>query len=549
MLTVGLRTQAWGRQLDILLAALRPSANARDAAEGGDRLGFESILFRTGGQGADVAARETNTDFYVDLHLEEVVTSIVAGYEEYDLAPFFHMSLGSVEEVAYRHAILRELESDGLRSHLEEFAEGMRLVRAELAQARRLSYPYQKAIWFVDAVRAYCLSVQTLREALEGLSLGAEGLLALRSYLAEQVSTSIFSDLEAESARLQEGLHAVRYRVEIRGRRLTVSHDEPGVDYSREIEETFRKFRQTDAKDYRVGFRSYPEMNHVEAEVLDQVARLNQSLFTALTAFARSRRDFLDPTLVRFDREVQVYLAYLAFVRRLRAAGLPFCYPEVCEDSKAVRAVDTFDLALADRLVGTGGAVVSNDFHLHGAERIFVVSGPNQGGKTTFARTFGQLHHLARLGLTVPGREARLLLCDRIFTLFARSEKVEDLRGRLQEELVRLRGILANATERSILIMNETFSSTTLQDARFLGREALRHVIGSDMLCVYVTFVDELSTFSEATVSMVSTVDPEDPAARTYKILRRPADGLAYAMAIAKKHRLTYDMLRDRLAR
>jgi hypothetical protein len=73
-------------------------------------------------------------------------------------------------------------------------------------------------------------------------------------------------------------------------------------------------------------------------------------------------------------------------------------------------------------------------------------------------------------------------------------------------------------------------------------------IIKKDMLGVYVTFIDELSSLGEATVSMVSTVAPDNPAKRTYKLVRKPADGKAYAMAIAEKYGLTYEALRRRMA-
>jgi len=324
-----------------------------------------------------------------------------------------------------------------------------------------------------------------------------------------------------------------------------VTRYEDEADYGADVQETFAKFAENAVKDYRAGFRDWPDMNHVEEHILDLEAQLFPQ---ALDEFCDRHARNLDRTIRRFDLEVQFYAAYRAFIAPMKTAGLEFCYPAVSAAARRITARGSFDLALAAKLMPRASAVVRNDFQLEGLERIFVVTGPNHGGKTTFARMFGQLHYLASLGYPVPAAEATLFLPDRVFTHFEREEDLATLRGKFEDELVRIRGALEEATGDSVLVMNEGVASTTLRDASFVGERVLDRMTDLGLLGVYVTFVDELASLNEACVSMVATVVPDHPATRTYELARKPAGGLAYAAAIAGKYGLTYEQLKGRLA-
>lgn len=508
---------------------------------------FHSILF----DGPFSIDQHTSAEpaCFADLHLDQVVESITKGREDYQLRPFFHVPLHGTAAVQYRHDILHDLENEAVQKAITVFAQQLRRMRASLAQADKLYYRYQQQRWFLDAVDMYCGAINSLSADLSGLELNSRGLHTFAEYLAKYSESENVLQLRLETRTLYDDLAGVRYCILIRGNRVTVSKYGEVPDYSAEVEETFAKFKQGAVKDYLVKLPDHPAMDHVEARVLELVARLYPVPFQALEDYCARHRTFRDDTIMTFDREVQFYLAYLAFTQQLKAAGLPFCYPAVSASSKEILAQDTFDIALASNLVAEKSPVVRNDFALADAERIFVVTGPNQGGKTTFARMVGQVHYLASLGLPVPGSEARLFIPDRIFTHFEKEEDLSTLRGKLEDELVRIHDILEQATGKSIIIMNESFASTTLQDAVYLGTQALRQITELDALCVYVTFVDELASLSDATVSMVSTVVPDDPAVRTYKVVRQPADGLAYAAALAEKYRLTYESLKTRITR
>lgn len=508
---------------------------------------FRSILFDESGIGTDIE-RQKVPDLFSDLNLDQIVASMTTGRDEYNLRPFFYTPLSDVETIHYRHAVFRDLENHALLEHVRSFAQQMRTMRGHLTQAGKLHYKYQQQSWFLEAAAIYCGAVRGLTRDLTLTDLSSRGFLSFRGYLTSYTESGEFTLLAAETQKLRADLSGIRYSLDIKGSRIKVEGYSPGSDYGADVLQTFEKFKQGAAKEYRFDFSSGPEMNHVEAAILDFVARLYPDIFSALDEYYDRHRNYVDSTICVFDREIQFYIACLEHIERHKPTGLQFCYPTVTDQSKEVYGRDVFDLALANQLASEKTPVVMNDFYLRDPERIFVVSGPNQGGKTTFARTFGQLHYLAVIGCPVPGTEAGLFLFDRLFTHFEKEEDIRNLSGKLEDDLLRIHRILEQSTPNSILIMNESFVSTTLSDALFLSKQIMQQIIQRNMLCVSVTFLDELASLDETTVSMVSTVHHEDPALRTFKIVRKPADGRAYAVAIAEKYRLSYESIKGRIA-
>jgi DNA mismatch repair protein MutS len=430
---------------------------------------FESILFAKPDDRINQERAKT-PDFFRDLNLDQIVEGITLGKPAYDLKPFFYTPLGDIDAIVYRHEVFQDLEAAELVESVRSFAAKMRQMREHLTTAGKVYYEYQKRRYFLDALETYCEAVLSFAKDLSPTSLRSRGFTGFRNYIQRYVESEPFRLLQREVQKLNTDLSSITYTVNVRLGSFTVRRYEDQTDYSTEVEETFDKFKQGAVKDYKVDFENRLQMNHIEAKVLEFVVRLYPEIFTYLYEFCDRNAGYLDKTIERFDREIQFYIAYLEYCESIERTGLEFCYPEISNRSKEIYHSEGFDLALAHQLAINNARAVCNDFYLKDPERIFVVSGPNQGGKTTFARAFGQIHYLASIGCLVPGKESRLFLFDKILTHFERQENVSNLRGKLQDDVVRIHEILKEATSNSLIIMNEIFTSTTLRDALFLRR-------------------------------------------------------------------------------
>lgn len=510
---------------------------------------FFSILYPTREHAEYVRQTQAPNCFH-DLNLDQIVTPILASRKDYALDSFYYTPLRDPDTVLYRQDVLRQFENERLREALAGFSQAihdldgqMSGIRRDLSEADSYHNNYLTRGRMLDCAERYCKAISQLLE-LSFPPLESEGLRSFFTYLSDYCRTEEFLILSSCVRELREDFSKVRYCMLIKDGTISVRKYEEQPDHSRQLLSCFEKFRQGEVKDYRQKMYEAPSAEHVEAAVLNMVAGYYKEEFGRLNHFCKNHLGFINDVILCFSREVQFYLAWLEYIRPLQCAGLPFCYPQICGGTEYLHTNGCFDLALAQL---KKGEVVVNNFVLNRPELIIAVTGPNQGGKTTFARAFGQIHYLAALGLCVPGRDAALPLFDNILTHFEREEDLSTLNGKLQDDLVRLRALTERATSRSIIIVNEIFASTTLQDALELGKRMMEGFVQLGAVALIVTFLDELAVHGPETVSMMSTVHPDDPASRTFRIIRKPPDGLAYAIHIASKHGLTYEQLCRRL--
>ncbi|WP_233557847.1 MutS-related protein [Tessaracoccus antarcticus] len=506
---------------------------------------FHSILFRDPTD--EPTGAISPVGHFADLRLDDILAALAGVAHSDALTRHFTTPLRDATAVAYRHEVFTDLAHADVLAAIKKFSDAMDARHQVLEQVQRARHRLQQQSLSLELLATYADAARTLASDLQALHLGSTALRSLRAALEDLVHSPTFIASAATLATLQNAGSAVRYTVRIQGSRVIVSRYDGQGDHGAEVRSIFARFRH-DTPGATPGVSSDSlRVDAVESRILDGVAVLHPELFAARDAFLAGPDGRMDPLITRLHHELPFYLSWLGLIRPLQHAGLTFCLPQVTENTSEISVEDGFDLALALATVPTGAAVVCNSFRLSGPEQIVVVTGPNNGGKTTFARMVGQLFHLVGLGVPVPGRSARLTLPDVVFTHFEQEEGAPTLTGRFLDELQRVHTILREATRDSVVILNESFSSTNLRDAVTVATEVMETLLERGCVGVYVTFMDELAALDDRSVSMVPRVVPQDPATRTFILDRAPADGRAHAWAIAQKYGLTRESLLARM--
>ncbi|WP_297632558.1 hypothetical protein [uncultured Clostridium sp.] len=503
----------------------------------------KSILFKDLAQ-KEKRVNKVKEEILIDLEIGDLIKEFVGEYDDSFLEEIYKSPLKSKEEILYRQEIFKDLENEKLFESIEKFIQVINRIDKSIVRVNKLDLEAQKDRIFLEVIEEYLIEIGELNERLNERRLKSEGLNYIKGMINEYVKTKGFNLLLQETKDIKEELGKIEYILSIKGLKISLinfqskefeDYKESDNDIKEVLEPFINKY-----KDYRGSFNEKIEMGSLEKRILDLIKNENENIFRRLNEYKNKYKEFIDEKIRLFYKEVRFYISYLKFMKRFNK--LKFNYPKINKD-KEIYGKEIFSLSLANKNIYSKKEIITNDFLLEKDERIFIVCGPNSGGKTTFAKTFGQIHFFASLGGKVQGRESKLFLWKEMFTHFGRGEKAMDLKSMLEKDVVKIKSILDEITKDSIVILNELFSSTAVDDGILLGGKVMEEIVKKDCICIYVTFIKELNEYPK-TVSLVASASDNK---RTYKIERKEALGEVYAIDIVKKYGLDYKSIKERI--
>ncbi|MDD6380316.1 MAG: DNA mismatch repair protein [Lachnospiraceae bacterium] len=241
------------------------------------------------------------------------------------------------------------------------------------------------------------------------------------------------------------------------------------------------------------------------------------------------------------------YIRWAEYIEKLSQKGYSFARPQCSNEAMSAEGIYNIKLAALEN--HDAGHIITNDIDFSDEHRIYILTGANRGGKTTITQAVGQLFFMAEGGIYVPASQFYFTPVDAIYTHFPADEDKTMELGRLGEECQRFREIYKDSTKNSLLLLNETFSTTSFEEGYYIARDAVRAMLLKGCRVIYNTHmhklaedIDEMNQESKK-YQAASLVVKSDGGNRSYKVEVAPPAGMSYAKDIAEKYGVTYEML------
>ncbi|MGM9643372.1 MAG: hypothetical protein ACI3XI_09205 [Eubacteriales bacterium] len=254
--------------------------------------------------------------------------------------------------------------------------------------------------------------------------------------------------------------------------------------------------------------------------------------------------------LLNLMPEIEFLIKGTRLMSRLRERGCDLCVPVIAPaEERAFSAVKLYNPAVALKI---DDKIVTNDLIFDDKATIYVLSGPNRGGKSVITCALGMAQVMMQLGLFVPAESATISPVDAIFTHFPTGADDTIDKGRLGEECARLGEIFDCVTSQSLVLLDESLSSTGSYEASYIAAEVLAGFSSVGCRTLFSTHLHELAAMlddinakcaAEGGAPIDTLVAGIDDGKRSFKIYRAKPDGKSYARDIANKYGLSHDSI------
>ena len=417
-------------------------------------------------------------------------------------------------------------------------------------------------------IELYISSIEILHEGLCNRSYTSTAFQRLSSYIAELVESDYYAELNQRLAELTNRVREIKsvtigvnLDAQLRPRDAGVLSINP--EYFRSGD-TLQKILRLNFKDDAytciadlTPFGKKQSENQKTALSLAFNTAINEVYRQSLRSWKKIVQTYvLENTdfLLNLLPEFELLVKGTNLMKALKIKGNTISVPEIAPAAeKAFRAEGIYNPAVALKI---DDPIVKNDLLFDENATIYVLTGPNRGGKSVITCACGLTQALAQLGLFVPADRAVISPVDGIFTHFPTGADDTIDKGRLGEECARLRDIFEKVTDRSLVLLDESLSSTGAFEASYIAAEVLAGFSRVGCRCLFSTHLHELAqeidrinqeSAKNGGVKIDTLVAGIEEGKRSFRIVRAKPDGKSYARDIAERYGLTYQNILEKI--
>lgn len=304
--------------------------------------------------------------------------------------------------------------------------------------------------------------------------------------------------------------------------------------------------------------------NDLEAPLFRELKEINSEYISHLDRAIRAYFKKSTEDILTFESQMSFYIGAKRIIDAVRARGLDMCRPKYLKmEERRLNAKGVFDLSFYTQMVSSDpmgslkDKIITNDCTMDDNGRFFVLTGANNGGKTTYTRAIGIIQVMAQAGIYVPCSSCEISPVDFIYTHFPKEEEVGLNTSRFTQECKQFKVTVDNATRYSMLLLNESIQSTTPTECVFIATELTKIFRCIGVRGVYATHLlelaknlDKLNAEVEGDtklVSIVTTVDTTADNKRLYRIVKSAPQEFGYAQTIYKKFGVSFEEVQKRM--